>query len=194
MSKNIILFGPPGAGKGTQADILTGEYKIPKLSTGDMLREAVANQTELGRKAEKIMKEGGLVSDDIIVGMISERISRDDCAEGFLLDGFPRTVAQAEALEKMLDEKGRKVNFVIEIAVPDEELKARSEKRKQQALDAGQEPRADDNPEIFTKRLATYWEQTAPVLPFYKERNLHSHIDGTQAIDSVTKAIRNILS
>ena len=193
MTKNIILFGPPGAGKGTQAAILQNEYNIPQLSTGDMLRAAVAAQTELGKQAEKIMKEGGLVSDEIIVGMISERISKADCSEGFMLDGFPRTTAQAEALDDMLTALNKKIDIVIEVKVPDEELMKRSENRKQEALSKGEEPRPDDNPEVFAKRLKTYWEQTAPVLPYYKEKNVHFEIEGTKSIDEVTADIRGLI-
>ncbi len=194
MTKNIILFGPPGAGKGTQANILKGILGIPQLSTGDMLRAAVAEKTELGQKAEVIMKEGGLVSDDIIIGMIADRISHADCKQGFMLDGFPRTVAQAEALDKMLSEQHKKIDIVIEIKVPDEALKSRSEQRKNEALAKGEEPRPDDNPEVFTKRLKTYWEQTAPVLPYYKKKNLHAEIDGTKSIDAVTDKIKKLVS
>jgi adenylate kinase len=193
-SKNIILFGPPGAGKGTQAGILTSEFNIPQLSTGDMLRAAVAAKTELGLKAEKIMKEGGLVSDDIIIGMIAERIQNEDCKNGFMLDGFPRTVPQAEALDKMLSASSKKIDFVIEIRVPDEVLKTRSEKRKNEALAAGKEPRPDDQPEVFAKRLATYHSQTAPVLPYYISQNLHVVLDGTLPVDEVTKEIKRIVN
>lgn len=194
MTKNIILFGPPGAGKGTQAGILKDILGIPQLSTGDMLRAAVAAKTELGQKAEKIMKEGGLVSDDIIIGMIRDRIAQNDCKNGFMLDGFPRTVAQAEALDKMLHDQHKKIDIVIEIKVPDEALKSRSENRKNEALAKGEEPRPDDNPEVFTKRLKTYWEQTAPVLPYYKAKKLHSEIDGTKSIDVVTEDIKRLVS
>lgn len=193
MTKNIILFGPPGAGKGTQANILKGILGIPQLSTGDMLRAAVAAKSELGQKAEKIMKDGGLVSDDIIIGMIRERIAQADCKSGFMLDGFPRTVAQAEALDKMLHDQYKKIDIVIEIKVPDEVLKSRSETRKKEALAKGEEPRADDNPEVFTKRLKTYWEQTAPVLPYYKNKNIHAEIDGTKSIDVVTAEIKKLV-
>ncbi len=191
---NIILFGPPGAGKGTQAGILKQLLGIPQLSTGDMLRAAVAAGTELGKKADKIMKEGGLVSDDIIIGMISERIAQADCAKGFMLDGFPRTVAQAEALDKMLKDMSKNIDIVIEITVPDEDLKKRVVNRANEAIAAGQQPRPDDNLETFTKRLETYWKQTAPVLPYYKAQNLHKSIDGTQPIDAVTADIKKLIA
>jgi len=191
---NIILFGPPGAGKGTQAGILKESLGIPQLSTGDMLRAAVAAKTPLGVQAEKIMKEGGLVSDDIIIGMIDERINQADCANGFMLDGFPRTVAQAEVLDKMLAAKGKKIDIVIEIKVPDEALKGRVVKRANEALAKGEVPRPDDNPEVFGKRLETYWKQTAPVLPYYKGKNLLSAIDGTKQIEAVTVDIKKLIA
>lgn len=193
MKRNIILFGPPGAGKGTQAQILQTKLAIPQLSTGDMLRAAVAAQTELGKQAEQIMKDGGLVSDQIIIGMIEARISEPDCNNGFMLDGFPRTVAQAEALDKMLESQGKKIDVVIEVKVPDEVLKERSQNRAAEAVAAGQKPRPDDNPEVFSKRLETYWQQTAPVLPYYKEKNVHIGLDGTKPIEEVTKEILQIL-
>ncbi len=191
---NIILFGPPGAGKGTQAQILKDQFNIPQLSTGDMLRAAVAAGTELGKKADKIMKEGGLVSDDIIIGMIASRITESDCSNGFMLDGFPRTVAQAEALDVMLNDSGKKIDMVIEIQVPDEELKKRVVKRANEAIAAGQEPRKDDNLETFTKRLATYWQQTAPVLPYYRQLGLLKTVDGTMPIESVTTEIKKLVA
>ncbi|MDX1950239.1 MAG: adenylate kinase [Rickettsiales bacterium] len=194
MSKNLILFGPPGAGKGTQAGILTNIYNIPQLSTGDMLRAEVASKSDLGVLAEKIMKEGGLVSDRIIIAMIENRISLPDCKNGFMLDGFPRTVTQAEALDVMLNNSGKKIDYVIEIQVPDSELLKRSENRKKEAIAKGEQPRADDNPEVFTKRLKTYWEQTAPVLPYYKSKGLHFAINGTKSIDEVTEEIKSIIN
>lgn len=193
MSKNIILFGPPGAGKGTQAAILQAEYNIPQLSTGDMLRAAVKAGTDLGKKAETIMKEGGLVSDDIIIGMISERITAEDCKNGFLLDGFPRTVKQAEALDEMLTAQNKKIDAVIEIQVSDEELKTRSEKRKNEALAKGEQPRPDDVPEVFAGRLETYRKHTAPVLPYYTAKNVHTPIDGMQTIEQVTLKLKSLL-
>jgi adenylate kinase len=191
---NIILFGPPGAGKGTQAQILKDLLGIPQLSTGDMLRAAVSQGTDLGKKAEKIMKEGGLVSDDIIIDMISERIKIQDCTKGFMLDGFPRTTAQAEALDIMLSNSNKKIDIVIEIQVPDEELKKRVVKRANEASAKGEQPRADDNLDTFTKRLDTYWKQTAPVLPYYKSKDIHKSIDGTKAIEFVTEDIKSLIN
>jgi adenylate kinase len=190
---NIILFGPPGAGKGTQAQILKDILGVPQLSTGDMLRAAVNAGTDLGKKAEKIMSAGGLVSDDIIIGMISERISKKDCDKGFMLDGFPRTVAQAEALDKMLSVKSKKIDVVIEIQVPDSELKNRVIKRAEETIAKGEKPRSDDNLETFTKRLETYWKQTAPVLPYYKAKNLHKSINGMKSISAVTEDIKKLI-
>ncbi len=186
---NIILFGPPGAGKGTQAGLLQKILGIPQLSTGDMLRREVAEKTFLGKQAEKIMKEGGLVPDDIIIDMIAERINQPDCEKGFMLDGFPRTVAQAEALDGMLTKKEKLIHSVVEIVVPDDELKQRVVKRANEAIAKGETPRPDDNIEVATKRLATYWKQTAPVLPYYKAKGIHKSIDGTKPIDAVTSDI-----
>lgn len=193
MTKEIILlFGPPGAGKGTQATRLKEKFNIPHLSTGDMLREAVAEGTEFGKMAEVVMKEGGLVSDDIIIGMIKERTAKEDCANGYLLDGFPRTVAQAIALDEMLGLQDEAVTHVIDFQVDDEELKARIANRVEEMLAAGQTPRKDDNPETFASRLQTYHEQTLPVLQYYKDNaagDVIKSIDGMAKIDDVTEEI-----
>lgn len=194
--KNIILFGPPGAGKGTQAKILQELLGAPQLSTGDMLRAAVAAQTELGKQAEGIMKEGGLIPDDVIIGMIQERIEQPDCKEGFLLDGFPRTVAQAEALKVMLDKKEKSIDRVIDIQVSDDELKRRSKNRAEQAIAAGEPVRSDDDPVIFAERLETYRKQTLPVLHYYQEHaadGVLCSIDGMQDINTVTSQIKQCL-
>lgn len=194
MSKNLILFGPPGAGKGTQAKILEETLGIPQLSTGDMLRAEVAAKTTLGQRVEAIMERGDLVSDEIIVEIIKERISRPDCKEGFLLDGFPRTRPQAQSLTDMLTLEGKKIDYVVEIKVPDEVLMERSENRKKEAIRKGEEPRPDDNPEVMGKRLKTYWDQTAPVLSYYKILDVHKEVDGTQNIGEVTKDILDIVN
>ncbi len=191
---NIILFGPPGAGKGTQAKILQDILGISQLSTGDMLRNAVAAKTPLGQKAEEIMKRGDLLPDDIIIRMIGDRISLNDCQKGFMLDGFPRTIAQAEALDRMLLEEGKLIDVVIEIIVPDEELKNRVTNRANDAINEGKQPRPDDNLETLTKRLATYWSQTAPVLPYYKNKGIHKSVDGTKPISAVTADIKKIIA
>lgn len=188
----IILFGPPGAGKGTQAKIIEDEHGLVQLSTGDMLRAAVAAGTEMGLKAKSIMDAGALVDDATVVGIISDRIDEADCANGFILDGFPRTVAQAEALDSMLETKGRKLDHVVEVRVADEVLFDRIEGRVAQTPES--ERRADDNVETMKKRLAVYHSQTAPVLPHYDAKGMLKTVDGMQAIDTVTKEIRAILS
>jgi len=183
---NIVLFGPPGAGKGTQADILKHDLGLAHLSTGDMLRAAVAAETELGLQAKAIMEEGKLVPDEVITGVVADRIDAPDCADGFILDGFPRTLPQAEALDTMLAEKGKRLDAVVEVRVPDEVLISRIEKR---AAETGGE-RADDNAETLKRRLAVYHEQTAPVLPYYERKGLLHVIDGDRPVEAVTEAIK----
>ncbi len=191
-AKHLIFMGPPGGGKGTQAAILEERFGLKQLSTGDMLRAAVKEGTELGLKAKAIIDEGGLVSDDIMVGMISERIEQDDCKNGFILDGFPRTVPQADALGTMLAEKGMKLDAVIELRVPDEILFARIKKRASEAGDGN--VRADDNEETLRKRLEVYHAQTAPILPYYGEKGKLYVIDGTMPIDAVTAELVGIVN
>lgn len=186
---NLILFGPPGAGKGTQAARLKESHGLAHLSTGDMLRAAVEAKTPLGKEAEAIMAAGKLVSDDVICGVVAERIEEPDCAKGFILDGFPRTVAQAEALERMLDAKGKKIDAVIEITVDEDELIKRITGRANESGGA----RADDNVATLKKRLDVYRSQTAPVLPFYRERGLLHSVDGMRSIDAVTRSIEAVL-
>ena len=186
---NIIIFGPPGAGKGTQAQIIVDERGVVQLSTGDMLRSAIAGGTELGMKAKLIMDSGQLVSDDIMVGMIRERMAEDDCASGVILDGFPRTVAQAEALDAMLDGQGVSLDKVIEIQVDEVALFARIENR---AAEAGA-ARSDDNADVLAQRLKVYHTNTAPVLPYYREKGLLMSVDGMQAVEKVSEAIRQCL-
>lgn len=189
---NIILLGPPGAGKGTQAKILEDAHGIVQLSTGDMLRTAAASGSELGQQAKAVMDAGNLMPDDIMVQIISERIDQPDCANGFILDGFPRTTAQAEALEKMLAEKGLKLDCVIEIAVDDEILVDRINTRIAQMPEG--ERRSDDNEETLRKRLAVYHEQTAPILPFYQDRGMLKQVDGMQSIEEVTRQIERLVA
>jgi len=186
----LIFLGPPGAGKGTQAARIEAAYEIPQLSTGDMLRAAVAAGTETGRQAKDIMARGDLVPDDVVVGIISERIQAADCANGFILDGFPRNVSQARALDGVLVEKGVNLDAVIELAVDPEILIARILKRAQEST-AG--PRDDDTEEALQHRLGVYEEQTAPVADFYAEKGILRTLDGMQEIDEVTQQIRSAL-
>ena len=189
----LILLGPPGAGKGTQAQKLVDRYGIVQLSTGDMLRAAVAAGTEIGRKAKAIMDAGQLVPDEIVNGIISERIDAPDARNGFVLDGFPRTVVQAEALEKMLAGKAMKLDAVIEFKVDAEKLVDRIVRRAEDAKAAGQPVRKDDNPEVFRKRLEEFHALTAALTPFYAERGLLKPVDGMAPIEDVAAAIRTAL-
>ena len=187
----ILMFGPPGAGKGTQAKLIESDYNLVQLSTGDMLRAAVSAGTDLGKKAKAIMDAGKLVDDETMIGIIDERMDQPDCANGVILDGFPRTVPQAEGLDALLERKGLKIDHVIELTVDDEELFKRIETRVAQTPE--NERRADDNAETLKKRLGVYHEQTAPVLPYYAERGALRQIDGMQGIDDVTAAIKALL-
>ena len=189
----IILLGPPGAGKGTQAVRLVERLGIPQLSTGDMLRAAVAAGTPVGLKAKAVMDRGELVSDDIVVGIIADRIDEQDANSGFILDGFPRTVAQAEAFDRMLADKGLKLNAVIEFKVNEAELVERIVKRARETEARGEPVRKDDNPEIFKTRLDAYKNQTAPLSAYYERTGMLKTVDGMKPIDDVTQAIRKIL-
>lgn len=186
---NIILLGPPGAGKGTQAKMLEDTRGMKQLSTGDMLRAEIAAQTELGLKVKSLMDAGSLVSDDIVIEMISHRIEQPDCAKGFILDGFPRTVAQAEALDKMLAVKNKKLGAVIQLAVDEGALLARIEKRASESAVV----RADDNADALKKRLAVYNEQTAPIIPYYEGKKMLKKVDGMAAMNIVSEQIDAIL-
>ena len=186
----LIMFGPPGAGKGTQAARLEERYGLKQLSTCDMLRAAVASGSDLGKEVQAIIDAGDLVSDDIMVRMIEQRIAQDDCAKGFILDGFPRTEAQAEALDTMLGKSGSKIDAVLVMEVDEEELFSRIETR---AKEAGDSARADDNAETLRKRLGVYKEQTAPVLPFYEAKGVLHKIDGMASMDDVTRQIEGAL-
>lgn len=189
---NIILLGPPGAGKGTQAQVLVENHGLVQLSTGDMLRAAVASGSELGQQAKAVMDAGKLMPDDIMVQIISDRISEPDCENGFILDGFPRTTAQAEALDKMLEQKGLPLNHVIEISVNDSVLIDRINARVAQTPEA--ERRDDDNAETLKHRLEVYHEQTAPILPYYEGRGMLKKVDGMKSIEEVSKQIGAIIS
>uniref|UniRef100_A0A7V6CDR2 Adenylate kinase n=1 Tax=Thermodesulfobacterium geofontis TaxID=1295609 RepID=A0A7V6CDR2_9BACT len=211
---NIIFLGPPGAGKGTQAKILIERYVIPQISTGDMLREHVAKGTELGVKAKEYMEKGQLVPDEIILGMVKERLSQEDAQRGFILDGFPRTVAQAEALDKILEEMGKKIEYVLALIVPDEELVTRLTGRrtckncgmmyhikfkppkvegKCDACGGELYQRPDDNEETVRNRLKVYHDQTAPLIEYYRKKGVLFEVDGSKGIDEITQQLINIL-
>ncbi len=213
---NIILLGPPGAGKGTQAQILQETLGVCKLSTGDMLREAVAKGSEIGKKAEKIMKEGKLVPDEVMVSMIADRIARPDCSKGFILDGFPRTLAQAVFLDETLPKLNKKIDKVIEIHVDDKALverisnrftcskcgagynkKTRPTKAEGVCDNCGSAEfscRADDKAETVAARLKAYNDLTAPLLPYYREKGILYSVDGMAEIGKVTGEIRKIVA
>lgn len=189
---NIILLGPPGAGKGTQAARLEEVHGVKQLSTGDMLRAAVASGSELGQQAKDIMDRGALMPDALMIDMISERIEQPDCTKGFILDGFPRTVAQAEALDALLARKGLRLDAVIEIKVDEEALVGRIESRIAEA--GGSSTRSDDNVETLRKRLEVYRQQTAPILPYYRDKGALKTVDGMRSIEEVAQAIEALLA
>ena len=188
---NIILLGPPGAGKGTQAQRIEAGMHMKQLSTGDMLRAAVATGTPVGLKAKDIMARGELVPDDVVVGIISDRIEDSDCAGGFILDGFPRNVSQAEALDTMLADKGLELDAVVELQVNDGILINRIEKR---AAETEGGPRADDNAEALKKRLDVYHAQTAPLIEYYATKGTLRSVDGMAEMDEVTRQIMEVLN
>ncbi|WP_341992636.1 adenylate kinase [Azorhizobium sp. AG788] len=189
----LVLLGPPGAGKGTQAQRLVKRYGIVQLSTGDMLRAAVAAETPVGVKAKAVMEAGGLVSDDIVIGIIAERLEHADARKGFILDGFPRTVAQAEALDGLLSETGLKLDAVIELKVDQAKLMHRILTRAEETRARGEPVRKDDDPEVFKARLEAYNRDTAVVSPYYAAKGQLQQIDGMRPIDEVTAAIDGIL-
>ena len=189
----VIFLGPPGAGKGTQAAYISARRDIPQLSTGDMLRAAMAAGSDIGKQAKAIIERGDLVSDDIVAGIIAERIDMKDCEPGFLLDGFPRTLEQARMLDGILEEKGRKLGCVLSLEVPAENLDARRQKRVAEAREKGEEPRRDDEAEVFAKRQSVYHEQTAPLIPYYEERGHLTRIDGMKPVEEVSAAIDEVL-
>ena len=185
----LILLGPPGAGKGTQAQRLLAKHRIVQLSTGDMLRAAVAAGTPVGLRAKSTMERGELVPDDIVVAIIADRIGKPDARRGFVLDGFPRTVPQAEALDRLLAERGLKLDAVMELKVDEGILLQRIEKRAAEMTARGEKIRSDDNPEVLRERLSAYRKQTAPLVDYYASKGMLKSVDGMAAIDDVTAAI-----
>lgn len=189
----LILLGPPGAGKGTQALRIVQTRGVPQLSTGDMLREAIASGSELGRRVKAIMDRGELVSDAVIEDIITDRIKAPDCAKGFILDGAVRTVGQAEMIDRVLGRLGRALDVVIVLDVDEEELVNRLRTRIREAKKAGLPLRSDDNEETFRKRQEVYREQTAPLIPYYREQGKLRQVDGMGSIDEVAAEIDAIL-
>jgi adenylate kinase len=189
----IILLGPPGSGKGTQAQRLVQRYGIVQLSTGEMLRAAVAAGTPVGLRARDIMASGGLVPDDVVVGIISDRIEQADAKKGFILDGFPRTVPQAEELDELLRHKHMKLDAVIELRVNESALLQRVETRAAETRARGEEVRIDDTPEVLVKRLASYRSLTEPLIHYYSEKRKLLTVDGMMTIEHVTREIGRIL-
>ena len=189
----LILLGPPGAGKGTQAQRLIHKYGIVQLSTGEMLRAAVAAQTPVGLKAKDIMAGGGLVPDEVVITIISERLDQPDAARGFILDGFPRTVPQAQALDDLLKKKHIRLDAVVELRVNESALLQRVESRVAEMRARGEEVRIDDTPEVLSKRLASYRSLTEPLIHYYSERRKLLTVDGMMTIEHVTREINRIL-
>ena len=190
----LVLLGPPGAGKGTQGERLGDRHGIARLSTGDMLRAAVAAGTPIGLKAKDLMARGELVPDPVVVAIIADRIREPDAAKGFILDGFPRTVAQAEALERLLARRGQKLDAVIEFQVNEGILVKRIESRIAQMQARGEPVRADDNPDVLKQRLAAYRAQTAPLIDYYRGKGTLKPVDGMPPIDEVAEAIGRALT
>jgi adenylate kinase len=182
----IILLGPPGAGKGTQSTRIVERFGIPQLSTGDMLRAAVAAETPVGLQAKAIMESGGLVPNEVVVGIVADRIEEPDARNGFILDGFPRTVEQAAALDQMLEEKKLKLDTVVELAVDEDALVGRIAKRASETAARGEPVRKDDTPEVFKTRLEAYRTQTAPLSAYYASLGMLETLDGMKPIDVVT--------
>jgi len=190
----LILLGPPGAGKGTQAQRLVHRHGIVQLSTGEMLRAAVAAQTPVGLKAKDIMANGGLVPDEIVIGIISDRLDQPDAARGFILDGFPRTVPQAKALDELLKKKHIRLDAVVELRVNESALLQRVETRVAEMRARGEDVRIDDTPEVLSKRLASYRSLTEPLIHYYSERRKLLTVDGMMTIEHVTREINRILA
>jgi len=194
MVMRLVLLGPPGAGKGTQATRIAKRFAVPQLSTGDMLREAVASGSALGARVKDIMERGELVPDDVVIAVIADRMDHSDAANGFVLDGFPRTVPQAEALDRELANRGIGLDAVLELEVDEDVLLVRVKGRADEAANQGQPVRRDDNPEVFKTRLKAYRAQTAPVTEYYRSQGLLHIVDGLQPIDIVTEELAEVLS
>ena len=190
----LVLLGPPGAGKGTQAGRIAKRFSIPHLSTGDMLREAVASGTPLGLRAKHIMDRGELVPDEVVIAVVADRIDHAGAANGFVLDGFLRTVPQAEALDRELAARGIGLDAVLELEVNEDVLLVRIRGRAEDAANRGQSVRRDDNPEVFETRLKANRAQTAPVTEYYRSQGLHKIVNGLQPIDTVTEELTAALS
>src|SRR3954447_10101364 len=190
----IVLLGPPGAGKGTQAKELVSKYGIVQLSTGDMLRAAVAARTPIGLKAKDIMARGALVPDDVVVAIVSDRIDQADAKRGFILDGFPRTVPQAEALDRMLENKGLRLEGVVALEVDPDILVRRIASRVEEMKARGEPLRPDDNPEVLKQRLAAYPAQTAPLVHYYRGKGALRAVDGMASISDVAAAVGRALA
>lgn len=181
---HLVFFGPPGAGKGTQAQRIVGDFGIPQISTGDILRAAVANGTALGKQAGPLMAAGKLVPDELVVGIVEERVKEKDCTKGFLLDGFPRTIPQAQALEVVLQRMGKKIEHVVSLEVPDAVIHERMKGRG----------RADDSPETVQKRLDEFRKLTAPLKAYYEERGLLRSVNGVGTLDEIYGAVRKAIA
>ncbi|MCF6370100.1 adenylate kinase [Rhizobium halophilum] len=190
----LILLGPPGAGKGTQAQRIVEKHGIPQLSTGDMLRAAVAAQTDVGKRAKEVMDAGQLVSDDIVNAIVSERIDAPDCARGFILDGYPRTLVQADAVDAMLRSKGQALDVAIELAVDDSAMVGRILRRAEETKAAGGSVRKDDNADVYADRLRAYYKSTAPLIGYYYAKGKLKTVDGMAEMDTVTAEIEKVLS
>lgn len=183
----LVFLGPPGAGKGTQAKKLSAKESIAHISTGDMLRQAVASGTDLGKKVQSVIESGQLVSDDLMIALIRDRLGKDDCKKGYILDGFPRTVVQAEALDVLLSERKEAISVIIYFDVSEEDIRERLQNRR------SEESRADDNAEVQIERLRVYQKQTAPLVEYFQKKNALTHITGSGSIDEVFAKLQAVV-